>query len=128
MNRFIEHSQVVTTDNYNTLKITANITHEIKSSMLVCQSLLGNTSQLNPWLLYFLLKSLTNESQLRYRASAQTPWKTSLLPSNDVLLFSRPLKRTGVYRVLHNNEHSTDPQRALLLLLCSLQRVYCIAA
>jgi hypothetical protein len=36
MNQFIEHPQVVTTDNYITLKITVNITHEIKSSLLVC--------------------------------------------------------------------------------------------
>jgi hypothetical protein len=35
----------------------------------------------------------------------------------DMLLLSHPLKRTGVYRVLHSNEHSTDSQRTLLLLL-----------
>jgi hypothetical protein len=32
MNRFIGHSQIVTTNNYNTLKITVTITHKIKSS------------------------------------------------------------------------------------------------
>jgi hypothetical protein len=29
MNRFIEHSHVVTTNNYNTLKITVTVTHKV---------------------------------------------------------------------------------------------------
>jgi hypothetical protein len=36
VNRFIEYSQVVTTINYNTLKITVTITHEIMPSASVC--------------------------------------------------------------------------------------------
>jgi hypothetical protein len=38
MNRFIGHFQVVTTNDYNTLKITVTVTvtHKIKSSMSAC--------------------------------------------------------------------------------------------
>jgi hypothetical protein len=36
MNRLTGHSQVVTTNNYNTLKITVTITHKIKSSVSAC--------------------------------------------------------------------------------------------
>jgi hypothetical protein len=69
--------------------------------------------------------SLTNESRLCYICSVRTPWKTSPLPSNGLFL-SHPLKRTGVYRMLHSKEHITDPQKTLYLFLCSLQRVYCV--
>jgi hypothetical protein len=68
MNRFIEHSQVVTTNNYNTLKITETIINKIKYLTSACWSLLSNesylvnTSQLNTELLNCLLNSLTNES------------------------------------------------------------------
>jgi hypothetical protein len=54
VNRFIGYSQVVTTNNYSTLKITVTVTHKIKSSVSAYKSLLGNksylviTSQLNP--------------------------------------------------------------------------------
>jgi hypothetical protein len=44
MDRFIGYSQVVTTINYNTLKITAVITPEINSSTSAC--LFGNDSGL----------------------------------------------------------------------------------
>jgi hypothetical protein len=60
MNRFIGHSQVVTTNNYNTLsglhtgKITVTITHEIKSWRLLAESLLGNES--------YLINTSTTES------------------------------------------------------------------
>jgi hypothetical protein len=33
MNRFIDYSQVITTNNYKTLKITVTAIHEIKSSV-----------------------------------------------------------------------------------------------
>jgi hypothetical protein len=50
MNRFIGHSQVVTTNNYNILKNTITATHKIKSAYW---SLLGNES--------YLLNALTIE-------------------------------------------------------------------
>jgi hypothetical protein len=46
MNRFNGHSHVVTTNNYNTLKITVIITQKIKSSTSAYYSLLGNESYL----------------------------------------------------------------------------------
>jgi hypothetical protein len=46
MNRFIGHSQVVTTDNYKTLQVTVTKTHKIKSSTSAYYSLLGNESYL----------------------------------------------------------------------------------
>jgi hypothetical protein len=46
----------------------------------------------------------------------------------DVLFLSRPLGQKFVYRALHSNEHNADPQRTLLLVVFSLQRVYCIVA
>jgi hypothetical protein len=42
VNTFIGHSQVVTTNNYNTVKIMVTIKQKIKSSTSACQSLLGN--------------------------------------------------------------------------------------
>jgi hypothetical protein len=36
VNRFSGYSQVVTTNNHNTLKITVTITHKIKSSTSAC--------------------------------------------------------------------------------------------
>jgi hypothetical protein len=36
MTGFIEHSLVVTTNNYNTLKITVTVSHKIKSSTSAC--------------------------------------------------------------------------------------------
>jgi hypothetical protein len=47
MNRFTEHSQVVTTRNYNDLKIAVIITHEI-GLQFPFTSRLVNMSQLNP--------------------------------------------------------------------------------
>jgi hypothetical protein len=44
VNRFTGSTQVVTTVNYNTVKIAVTKTHEIKSSYLVSESLLGNES------------------------------------------------------------------------------------
>jgi hypothetical protein len=61
--RFIEHSQVVTTNNYksltalHTLKITVNITHKIKSSTSAFTSLLTRNQTddcLTSWLINFL--------------------------------------------------------------------------
>jgi hypothetical protein len=90
-NRFIEHSQVVTTNNCNsltglhTLKITVTIAHKIKSSMCACSSLLGNgsylvnISQLNAQLLHCLLESFTNESWLLLA----TPLQDSFVSSTD---------------------------------------------
>jgi hypothetical protein len=68
MNRFIGHSQVVTTNNYNNLKITVTLAHKMKYSMSVCYSLLGNESYrinillMNTQLLNCLLNPLANES------------------------------------------------------------------
>jgi hypothetical protein len=69
MNRFIGHSQAITTNtnNYNILKITATITHIqrlLASRCLATKSYLVNTSQLNSQLLKCLLNSLTNELRL----------------------------------------------------------------
>jgi hypothetical protein len=44
MDRFIGHSQVLTTNNFNTLKITVTVTGKVKSSVSAYQSLLGNES------------------------------------------------------------------------------------
>jgi hypothetical protein len=52
MNRCVGHSQVLTANNYNTLRITVTITHKIKTST----SLLGNKSI---WLTLQLLICLT---------------------------------------------------------------------
>jgi hypothetical protein len=77
VNRFIEHSQTVTTNNYNsltglhTLKITVTTAHKRKSSMsafasrcLVTNLSWFNTSQPNTQLLNCHLNSLTNELRL----------------------------------------------------------------
>jgi hypothetical protein len=42
VNRFIEHSKLVTINNYNTLNIPVSIENKIKSSMSACWPLLGN--------------------------------------------------------------------------------------
>jgi hypothetical protein len=66
--RFIEHTQFVSTNNYNTLKFTVIIAHKIRSSTSACKSLLSNesylvsTTQLNTQLLNCFLNSLTNDS------------------------------------------------------------------
>jgi hypothetical protein len=68
VNSFVGHSQVVTTNNCNNLKVAVNVAHKTKYSMYVCQSLLGNESylvnisQLDIQLLNCLLSSLMNES------------------------------------------------------------------
>jgi hypothetical protein len=78
VDRFTGHSQVVTTNNYNTLKITVTIANKIKSSMCAYYSLLGNesylvnTSQLYTQLLKCLLKSLTNESLTELNCQSQS--------------------------------------------------------
>jgi hypothetical protein len=45
-------------------------------------------------------------------------------PAKDVLLLPRLLKQKGVYRALHSNKHSTEPQITLLLLLCVCWNVH----
>jgi hypothetical protein len=39
-------------------------------------------------------------------------------------LLSHPLEQRSVYRALHSNKHSTDPQRTLLVLLCVFCNVF----
>jgi hypothetical protein len=73
---------------------------------------------------YLPTQSFSNESRLGYIALARPNGKQVCYRATDVLLWSRPLKRTGVCRVLHSNEPSTNPQKTLLLLLCVLCNVF----
>jgi hypothetical protein len=63
VNRFTGYSQIVTTNNYNTLKITITITHKVFNVCFLSRLLIKNLSWLKLQLLSCLLNSLTTESE-----------------------------------------------------------------
>jgi hypothetical protein len=109
VNRFNGYSQVVSTSNYNILRITVTITHKMNSSMSAYESLLGNTSNIE--------SSILNPLSLSLSLSLYFFWFLDWSLVSNLLLLSRTESRTELTSCGPNIEH---PVRQLIPLLFSV--------